>query len=182
MRQDSRQTKRSRGFSNLGPLLLLTIVGSAVGICLIVVMTRSSEAPVSMKDAQATASTAPRPINKPRPQTVNSKKKDDAIAAPVPILESFSPVVIRTEVRSTKARQSTPMLNVKTDSTTVFHSNSAHSSPVLSLNKGDTVRSEGLQIIDSQGTWTLVRGKGRSSGFVPSEWLERSSPAEEPQE
>jgi hypothetical protein len=179
MRQNPRQTYRSTGSSGLVTLLLLSIVGSAVGLCLVVMkMTRSGEATVSLKDAQATASTDPRPINKPRRRAASSKKKDGATVARVPGRESSSSVMARSDAPSSEADQNTPMLNVKTDSTPVFQSNSANSSMVTSLKKGDKVRSGGLQIIDSQGTWTLVRGKGRS-GFVPSELLEQNTPTEE---
>ena len=72
-------------------------------------------------------------------------------------------------------------MQVKDDSTPVFHSNSADSALVKSLKKGDEVRSGGLQIIDSQGSWTLIQKSGRS-GFVPSEMLERKSPTEQAQQ
>jgi hypothetical protein len=70
------------------------------------------------------------------------------------------------------------MLNVTTDSTPVFQSNSANSSMVTSLKKGDAVRSGGLEIIDPRGSLSLVEGQGRS-GFVPSEMLEQKVPTGE---
>ena len=72
-------------------------------------------------------------------------------------------------------------MNVKDDSTPVFHSNSSGSAVVKSLKKGDEVKSGGLQIIDSNGTWTLIQKSGRS-GFVPSEMLERKSPTKQAQQ
>jgi hypothetical protein len=72
------------------------------------------------------------------------------------------------------------MLNVKMDSTPVFQSNSANSSQVTSLQKGDEVRSRGIEIIDPRGSWTLIQGAGRS-GFVSSESLERKISVEQAQ-
>jgi hypothetical protein len=141
--------------------------------------TRSEKAAVSQKDAQATASTASRPIDTARRQTASSKKKDRATAAYSPGRESSGDVMTRKEASSSEADPNTPMLNVKTDSP-LFRSNSANSPVVTSLKKGDNVRSGGLEIIDSQGTWTLVRRNGRF-GFVPSDLLEPNTLAQEAQ-
>jgi hypothetical protein len=135
--------------------------------------TRSGKAGTSQKDAQVTASTAPRSIDTPRRQAARSNKKGATTAA-VPGRESSSSVMNRQEASPSQADQKTPLLNVKTDSP-LFRSNSANSDIVTSLKKGDNVRSGGLQIIDSQGKWTLVRRSGRF-GFVPSELLERNTP------
>ncbi len=181
MRQNPRPTFRSTGSIDLGPLLLI-LGACAVGICFVFVMktTRSSKAVVSQNVAQVTASTASRPINKPRRQAASSQKKDGVTGARVPDRESSSSVMTRNEAPSSEADQNTSILNV-TDSTAVFRSNSANSPIVTSLKKGDSVRSGGLQIIDSQGTWTLVRGNGRF-GFVPSELLARNTPAQDAQQ
>jgi len=144
--------------------------------------TRSEKAAVSQKDAQATASTASRPIDTARRQTASSKKKNGATAAYAPGREGSGDVMTRKEASSSEADhadQNTPMLNVKTDSP-LFRSNSANSPVVTSLKKGDNVRSGGLEVIDSQGTWTLVRRNGRF-GFVPSELLEPKTLAQEAQ-
>jgi hypothetical protein len=125
------------------------------------------------------ASPAPEPIKKARRQAATSKKKDGA--AHVPSLERKNSRRIRNEVPLSEADQNAATLNVTTDSTPVFQSNSANSSLVISLKKGEKVRSGGIEIIDPRGAFTLVQGPGRS-GFVPSELLERKTPTEDAQE
>jgi hypothetical protein len=186
MRVNTRRPYKQTGSSGLGPILLLSMLAGALGLFFVVVkMTESSKAAVSPKDAQVTAPTVSQEIKKSRRQAASSKKKDIAApAAHVPSLESLeSPEsngssAIRTAVPSSETDQNALVLNVKADSTPVFQSNSANSTLVTSLKKGDEVRSGGLEIIDSQAAWTLVRGRGRS-GFVRSESLERKTPTEE---
>ncbi len=176
MRENTRQTHKATGSSNLALFLILFIMGCVVGLFLIVVkITRFSEASNSPKDAQVTTSTsASRSGKKPRPQAANSKKKAGATDA-----HSLS-VGIRTAVPSSEPEQNASTMNVKSDSTPVFQSNSTDSALVKSLNKGDEVRVE-LEIINSQGAWSLIRDAGRS-GFVPSEMLERKTPTEQAQQ
>jgi len=67
--------------------------------------------------------------------------------------------------------------NVKTDSAPVYLSNSSRSPVVRLLRKGDTVETN-LEVMDSSGTWSLVRtGDSQRSGFVRSENLDRAKMA-----
>jgi len=152
------------------------MMGCAVGLFVIVVkMGRFSEASNSPKDAQVTTSTrVSRSSEKPRPQVANSKKKAGGTGAHSPS------VGIRTVVPASEAEQNASTMNVKSDSTPVFQSNSADSALVKYLKKGDEVRVD-LEIIDSQGSWSLIRGEGRS-GFVPSEMLERKTSTRQAQQ
>jgi hypothetical protein len=156
------------------------MLAAALGLFFVVVkMTESGKTAVPPKDAQVTASTASQEIKQSRRQGAGSKGKNIAAsAAHVPSLESNGSSTIRTAVPSSETDQNTLVLNVKTDSTPVFQSNSANSALVTSLKKGDEVRSGGLEILDSQAAWTLVQGRGRS-GFVRSESLERKTATEE---
>jgi hypothetical protein len=171
-------TSKPTGFSSLLPLLLLFILGCAITIFVLVVrMTLTRQAASSTKDAPASVSPVLQPKEPPR-QAVNTKKKDRATA--VPGRRSSASGRIHTTVSSSTADQNDQALNVKTDSTPVFQSNSANSVRVTSLQKGDEVKSGGIQIIDPNGSWTLVRGAGRS-GFVPSESLEPKTSVEQAQ-
>jgi hypothetical protein len=182
MRVITRRPYDQTGSSGLGPILLISALAGAIGIFFVVVKTtESGKAAVSSKDPQVTASTTSQEIKESRRQA-SSKKENIAVpAADVPSLENLESndsSTINTAVPSSETNQNAGVLNVKTDATPVFQSNSAKSTQVTSLQKGDEVRSGGLEIIDSQAAWTLVRGRGRS-GFVRSESLERKSPTEE---
>jgi|SRR5689334_20759459 hypothetical protein len=158
MRENPRQIYQREGSSGLVVLLLLFILACTTVLCVVVVNMRlSNQAAGPPKRAQVTTSAASEPIKKPRRQTASFKKKG-----------------------ATHSPKNAPMLNVTTDSTPVFQSNSANSSIVTSLKKGDEVRSGGLEIIDPRGSLTLLQGQGRS-GFVPSETLERKSPTQKAQ-
>jgi hypothetical protein len=155
MRENPRQVYPREGSSGLAVLLLLFILACTTVLCVVVLKRRQlNQASGFPKGAQATTSTASGPIKAPRARAAKLKKKGVA----------HSP-------------KNAPMLNVTTDSTPVFQSNSANSSMVTSLKKGDEVRSGGLEIIDPRGSLTLVQGQGRS-GFVPSEMLERKTPTQ----
>lgn len=156
MRENPRQIYQPERSSGLVVFLLLFILACTTVLCVVVVKKRlSNQAAGFPKEAQV--STAPEPIKERRGQTTSFKKKGAA----------HSP-------------KNAPVLNVTTDSTPVFQSNSANSSMVTSLKKGDEVRSGGLEIIDPRGSLTLVKGQGRS-GFVPSEMLERKTPTQKAQ-
>jgi hypothetical protein len=156
MRKNPRQIYQPEGSSGPVLLLLLFILACTAALCVVVVKKRQSNEAVGVPNrAQATASTASGPIKDSRRQAASLKKK-----------------------RTTHSPKSATMLNVKRDSTPVFQNNSANSSLVISLKKGDEVRSGGLEIIDPRGSLTLVEGQGQS-GFVPSEMLERKSPTQE---
>ena len=166
--------------SLLVPFLLLLMVGTAIGFCIVLVKTMPpSQAAVSPEAAPVPEPVASQKSKKPRKQAASSKKSGEPVVH-VPSLESKDSDAIHTVVPSSDADENASALSVKADSTPVFQSNSTNSSLVTSLNKGDEVKSGGLQILDSQGTWTLVRGQGRS-GFVASESLERKTPSEQAQ-
>ena len=155
MRENPRQIYQPGGSSGLVLLLLMFILACTAALCVVVVKKRQpNQAAGFPNGAQATASTASKPIKDSRRQAASLKK------------------------RTTHSPKNATMLNVKTDSTPVFQNNSANSSLVISLKKGDEVRSGGIEIIDPRGSLTLVEGKGQS-GFVPSELLERKSPTQE---
>ena len=155
MRENPRQIYQPEGSSGLVLLLLLFILACTAALCVVVVKKRQPNEAVGVPNgAQATASTDSGPIKDSRRQAASLKK------------------------RTTHSPKNATMLNVKTDSTPVFRSNSANSSMVTSLKKGDEVRSGGLEIIDPRGSLTLVHGQGRS-GFVPSEMLERKTTTQE---
>ena len=156
MRENPRQIYQPEGSSGLVLLLLLFILACTAALCVVVVKKRQPNEAVGVPNgAQATASTDSGPIKDSRRQAASLKKK-----------------------RTTHFPKNTTMLNVKRDSTPVFQNNSANSSLVISLKKGDEVRSRGLEIIDPRGSLTLVEGQGQS-GFVPSEMLERKSPTQD---
>jgi hypothetical protein len=138
----------------------------------VVVKKRSNQTASFTKYAQASSSAVSQP-KEPQRQAANSKK---GRASAVPSRGRKSGRNRKTG--SSEADQNVQMLNVKTDSTPVFQSNSANSGLVTSLQKGDKVRSGGIEIIDPKGSLTLIQGAGRS-GFVSSESLERKTPVEE---
>lgn len=152
MREKPRQIYPREGSSGLVVLLLLFILACTTALCVVVVKRRqANQAAGFLRPAPMTESTASVAIKAPR---ANLRKKGAA-----------------------RSPKHAPMLNVTTDSTPVFRSNSANSSMVTSLKKGDEVRSGGLEIIDPRGSLTLVQGQGLS-GFVPSEMLERRTPTQ----
>jgi hypothetical protein len=153
MRESPRQIyHQPQGSSGLVVLLLVAIVGLTTVLCVIIVKRRQSNQAAGQA-AEIPASTASTPIQKPPRQTARLKK------------------------RARQSPKNARTLSVTTDSTPVFQSNSANSSTVTSLKKGDQVRSGGIEIIDPRGSLTLVEGQGQS-GFVPSEMLERKTPTQ----
>src|SRR4029079_17010006 len=113
--------KESSGLTAV--LLMLFILACTTVLCVVIVKRRqASEAAVLMKAAPVTTPTASVAIKPPR----TTLKK----------------------TRVARSSKKVPTLNVTTDSTPVFQSNSKSSSMVTSLKKGDEVRSAGLEIID----------------------------------
>jgi hypothetical protein len=154
MREITRRASKARASFDWARFFLLFSMACAVGLFVIAVkMTQSREAS-SRKEVQVTnPASVSQSAEKPRSQAAHSKKKAN---------------------HSRNKGSERGGIRVKDDST-VFQSNSADSAQVKSLKKGDEVRSGGLEIIDPQGSWTLIQKSGRS-GFVPSEMLQRESP------
>jgi hypothetical protein len=68
---------------------------------------------------------------------------------------------------------SEPLPTIKTDSTPVYEVNSKRSKVLRRLNRGEKVRPD-LEVLDSEGRWRIVRGKGKEkAGFVREEQIER---------
>jgi hypothetical protein len=75
-------------------------------------------------------------------------------------------------VKGTRKRKLPSPANVKTDAAPVYAFNSLRSAIVYRLKKGDSVEAD-LELVDSEGRWTLIRTSGLNrSGFVRSEDLE----------
>jgi len=180
MREIPGRAAQATGSSDLARFFVLFSIGLAIGLFAVAVkMTRSGDAFSSPKEVQvAKPATVSKSGKKPRSQ---AKKRADTPSAQART-EGNERSGRRTVVPSSAtAEEDASTMNVKDDSTPVFQSNSAGSAVVKSLKKGDEVKSGGLQIIDSNGTWTLIQKSGRS-GFVPSEMLERKSPTKQAQQ
>ena len=180
MRQSTERTYKATGSVDWVRFLVLFMMGFAVGLFIIAVkMTRPSEALSSAKDAQVKSPIVSGAGKNGRSQAANSKKKAAASGVHSPRVESNDSGGIRTKVPTSQAAQNRSTINVKSDSAPVFQNNSANSALVTTLKKGDEVRVV-LEIIDSQGAWTMIRGAG-GSGFVRSEMLERKTPEKQAQ-
>ena len=86
-----------------------------------------------------------------------------------------APVAIETPKAKQQVRviQTGPSVaNVKADSAAVYSFNSPRSPVVKMLKKGEKVETN-LEVIDSEGRWSLVHGDQMKSGFVRSENLEK---------
>jgi len=158
MRENMGRASKNKGSFDFARFFLLLSMACVVVLFAIVVKMTV----LTPKEVQVPKlASAPQSTEEPSAQAANSKKKPAA------------PRTKRTR-RSTRSEDASTM-HVKDDSTPVFQSNSADSTLVKSLKKGDQVKSGGIQIIDPRGSWTLIEKSGRS-GFVPSEMLEQGSP------
>ncbi|HXG66265.1 MAG TPA: hypothetical protein VNO70_14280 [Blastocatellia bacterium] len=61
---------------------------------------------------------------------------------------------------------------VKSDRTPIYSLNSPTSDVLNLLRRGEKVRTE-LEVIQQDGTWSVVQGKGQRAGYVKAENLER---------
>jgi hypothetical protein len=160
MRENTGRASKATASFDWVRLLMLFLMACSIALFLVVVkIVRSTEKEVQVTNPASLS----RPAEEPRSQAgvtrAHSRNKGN-----------------RRNVVRTAPKTST--IHIKDDSTPVFQSNSADSTLVKSLKKGDQVRSGGIEIIDSTGSWTLIQNSGRS-GFVPSEMLERESPAKQ---
>ena len=181
MRQTTGQAEKVTGSVDWASLLLLFMMGCAVGLFIITMkFIRPGEAFSTPKNAPIIESTTTsRSEKKVRQPAANSKKKTSTSGAYSRSVKSDDSGGIRTAVQPSEAKQKASTVNVKTESAPVFQSNSVKSALVKSLKKGDEVRVV-LEIIDAQGAWTLIRGAGLS-GYVQSEMLERQTPEKQAQ-
>ncbi len=107
------------------------------------------------------------PANRPRRAEAGSYPSTDKP-------ESNSPKV---EVPPSPATPRVVQTTVANDSVAVYATNSVNSRILKMLKKGDQVETN-LGVVDSQGTWSLIRVPDqRISGYVLSENLERKRPS-----
>ena len=158
---------------------LMAVLSAACFIAMLVLLWKSpatlnriSDAILGQSVSQASAPIGQpeeRPAEKPAP-----KKPSKSVPGPSkPQTTGLDTVMV---VVPKEAPPATDLghANVKTDSAAVYSSNSPRSSVVQLLKKGDTVETN-LEVIDSSGTWSLVRtGESQRSGFVRSENLDRA--------
>jgi len=100
---------------------------------------------------------------------------------PAPAPEPVQPVTIeKTKIKEPRIIETGPVVaNVKTDSAAVYSFNSPRSPVVKVLKKGEKVETN-LEVIDSEGRWSLVHGEHTTSGFVRSENLDKGQIAASP--
>jgi hypothetical protein len=96
---------------------------------------------------------------------------------PAPAPEAVQPVATETpKVKEPRIIETGPVVaNVKSDSAAVYSFNSPRSPVVKVLTKGERVETN-LEVIDSEGRWSLIHGD-LTSGFVRSENLEKGQMA-----
>ena len=122
------------------------------------------------------AALAEKPPDKATKKPVKAVRKPSKPAAAA---ETVAPVA--TEIPNAKGPvriiETGPSLaNVKSDSAAVYSFNSPRSPVVKVLRKGEKVETN-LEVIDSQGRWSLVHSEQLKSGFVRSENLEKTEMA-----
>lgn len=158
---------------------LMAVLSAACFIAMLVVLWKSpatlnriSDAILGQSVSQAFSRIVQpeeKPAEKPAP-----KKPSKSVPAPSkPQTTGLDTVVVVIPKESPPATD-LGHANVKTDSAPVYSSNTPRSPLVQLLKKGDTVETN-LEVIDSSGTWSLVRtGELQRSGFVRSENLDRA--------
>jgi hypothetical protein len=161
---------------------LMAVLSAACFIAMLVLLWKSpgtlnriSDAILGQTVSQASAPVVQpeeKPVEKPAP-----KKPSKSVSGPPrPQISDLNTVVV---VIPKEAEPVTDRghANVKTDSAAVYSSNSPRSPVVRLLKKGDTVETN-LEVIDSGGTWSLVRtGESQRAGFVRSENLDHAKMA-----
>ena len=158
---------------------LMAVLSAACFIAMLVLLWKSpatlnriSDAILGQSVSQASG-TIVQPEEKPAEKPAPRKPSKSAPGPSKPQTSGLDTVVV---VVPKEAPPATDLghANVKADSAAVYSSNSPRSPVVGLLKKGDTVETN-LEVIDSSGTWSLVRtGESQRSGFVKSENLDRA--------
>lgn len=119
------------------------------------------------------------PEKKPdTPHAIGVKKKARANSS-----KALSVTDMRSNVRDveptpeSEVGQDASQKNVKSDSAAVYTVNSSDSAILKLLKRGDRIETD-IEVIDTEGRWSLVKGvEEKRSGYVRSENLESKQPA-----
>jgi hypothetical protein len=108
------------------------------------------------------------------PETVSSKSKKSRPASAKNERTESTTTVISDKAQFENSNDAS-QVTVKNDSTPVYSLNSKRSSVLRRLRKGEKLDPD-VEIIDSEGRWSIVKGRERErSGFVRDEQIERPS-------
>lgn len=158
---------------------LMAVLSAACFIAMLILLWKSPATLSRISDAilGQTVSQASTPVVQPEEKPAEKpapKKRATSVSSPSqPPSNELGTVVV------VVPKEAPPALdlgraNVKTDSAAVYSSNSSRSPVIRLLKKGDTVETN-IEVMDSSGTWSLVRtGESQRSGFVRSENLDRA--------
>jgi hypothetical protein len=158
---------------------LMAVLSAACFIAMLVLLWKSPATLSRISDAilGQNVSQASTPVIQPEEKPAEKpalKKRATLVSSPSQLQRNELDTVVVVVPKEASPALDLGHANVKTDSAAVYSSNSSRSPVIHLLKKGDTVETN-IEVMDSSGTWSLVRtGESQRSGFVRSENLDRA--------